>query len=441
MRAIIIGVGTELLKGRMDDTNSTFLSKYLSNIGFNIVYRVNVKDNKNDIKSIIEIFKNRTDLFVFTGGLGPTDDDITLETVAEVLNKKLIFSKELWKNIESIFKRYNLPLYESNKKQAYTIEDAVILKNENGTASGYFYIEKDNTSPYYKKIFILLPGPPAENIPMVKEKLIKVLEGKKLISKKTIEITNIFKKEIRVYNYGESALFDLFREAEKEMDKNLDRSSFEINSYFSKNGYIEIIFKLKNFLSQINLSKSNLSEMKINFSKIVKKYISILNKNKIDFTENKDIELLVFDLLNKKGKTIAFAESITGGGLSKTLVNIPGASKVFTGSIVCYSNFIKESLLNVKSIKKYGAVSKEVAQQMVSGLKEKFNSDINVAVTGIAGPTGGSKEKPIGLVYFGFLFDDKLNIKKMVFKGDREKIINKTIMYAYLEIYKYLLNL
>lgn len=457
MQVSIIGIGTELLNGKIDDTNSTYLSKQFTDLGLSVNFRINVNDSKKDIIQALKICTSNSDIIVLTGGLGPTDDDITLESLALFLNKKLYFNEILWKEIESFFIKRGYPVYESNKKQTYSFNGAIPLKNEHGTAPGIFYMDN--------KAYILLPGPPKENRPMFKNFVLPLLFKNNLINKQQIEKMNKLKKEIRVYNSGESALFDIFRQCETKNEilhgKGYLSDFIEIDSYFNRKGYIEIIFKYKDnkIVKNIDNDKENKNKMNgslnnkndinnidqpneneiINqFNKKVNLYLDELIKNKIDFTENKDIQLLVLEKLISLNKTIAFAESITGGGLAKTLVDIPGASNSLLGGIVSYSNKVKEKLLFVKSIEQKGAVSSEVAEEMVKGLKKQIGADINVSVTGIAGPTGGSKEKPIGLVYFGFLFDNIFFIKKQIFNGNRERIINKTILYVFLEIYKYI---
>lgn len=417
--ASIIAVGTEIMNGKMDDTNSTYFSRVLADRGVKVLYRVNVDDTVESIVKAAE-FVSESDLIIFTGGLGPTEDDLTREGVARYLNKPLVFVPEVWESITERFRRMSLTLYESNKQQAYIIEGSKVLTNEHGSAPGLFYSDSG-------KIIALIPGPPAENKIMTQEKLLPMLTEEGFFE------TELVKKVIRIYRAGEGQIADLFKDVQSE--------GLEVGYYFSHHGWVEVHFK-----KWIHLSGSGTGEEEKGYLELVKQvqpFIDILEKQKLLYTEDEHITRLVLDLLQSKNKTIAFAESITGGALAAGIVENDGASKVLDGSIVSYSNHVKEQLLNVsgKSLTDYGAVSHQVAEQMVRGLSARVDADIYVSITGIAGPTGDTPDKPLGLVYMGFLFDGKLDVVKVVLTGSRERVIIKCINYVYTEVYSYLKSL
>jgi len=397
--AAIISIGSEIMRGKIDDTNSTYISKWLTGLGISVDYRLSTKDI---IKDIVHAIKhvNSCDLIILTGGLGPTTDDITREALAEYLNKKLIFQNDEYQKIISFFKKMNRPSPESNKKQADLIEGAEFLYNNNGTAPGMFYKEND-------KIFILLPGPPKENQPIIQEQLSLKLKQNSFIGK------DFNTKIYRIYNVGESAIADMFASFKDDVS---------IGYYATIGGWCEIHIN-ENITRKRQIEK-------------------ILTDNNVFFTEDKDLSLLVLEELEKQKQTISFAESITGGNISGEFVKNSGASKVFMGSVVSYSNEIKKAVLGVKqtSLDSYGAVSEEVVKEMCYGLKKTMNTDIAIAVSGIAGPLGGSMEKPVGTVYFGFLFGNTFYFKKELFPGIRSRIMSRVTNMVFVEILKNLKN-
>lgn len=393
--AAIISIGSEIMRGKIDDTNSTYLSKWLTGLGISVDYRLSTKDV---IKDIVEAIKyvSACDLIILTGGLGPTPDDLTREALAEYLNKKLIFQNDEYQKIVSLFKKMNRPFPESNKKQADLIEGAEFLCNNNGTAPGMFYKTDE-------KIFVLLPGPPKENQPMIQEQLSLKLKQHHFVGK------DFNTKIYRIYNVGESAIADMFTSFKDDVS---------IGYYATVGGWCEI---------HINENATRSRQIE-----------KILTDNKIFFTDDKDISLMVLEKLETQNKTISFAESITGGNISAEFVKNPGASKVFEGSIVSYSNEIKKSVLGVKqeTLDTHGAVSEETVKEMCYGLKKNMNTNICIAVSGIAGPQGGSEQKPVGTVWFGFLFGENFYSKKELFPGIRSRIMSRVTNTVFVEILK-----
>ncbi|HOJ63205.1 MAG TPA: CinA family nicotinamide mononucleotide deamidase-related protein [Spirochaetota bacterium] len=403
----IITIGSEIMGGIIEDTNFTFIAKFLKNMGIKVLKRVSVHDNIDDICGGLK-YSYDTDIIFLMGGLGPTGDDITREAFSKFLNKRLVFNENQWQKIVSFFKNRGRIVSESNKKQAEIIEGGYFIENENGTAPGMYYKEKN-------KIFFLLPGPPKENIPMIQNSIIKILKENNYIN--GILHSRVF----RLYGVGEGEIYDIV--------KDIDNKDMNVGYYFTSKGWVEI-----------HLTKFFKEEEKIDFSEIENLYIEKFNTNKIFWTDDYDLSYILYKELEQRGLTISFAESITGGNISGNFVRNPGVSNVFMGSIICYSNESKKKLLKVKekTLKRDGAVSENTAKEMVIGLKSVFNTDISVAVTGIAGPSGGSDKKPVGLVYFGFIFKDRIFIKKEIFIGDRERIINRAINYVFVEVIKFL---
>lgn len=404
--ASIISIGSEIMKGWIDDTNSTYISRWLNSLGIKVKWRLNIGDNIDEIVNALEMVKD-TDIIILTGGLGPTDDDCTREGLAKFLKKDLIFNKDQWESLKKIFNRFNRIIPKSNKKQAMIIPKGEFIENNAGTAPGIFYKENN-------KVYILLPGPPPENQPMINNYLLKKFKDNKLID------GEIITQVLRIYNVGESELADSLSGI---------KTLCELGYYFTQNGWLELHVSMYSDKKDYALN---------NVEKTLKDIYKILNINKYFYTIDKDISLLLLDMLKEKKLTISFAESITGGSISSEFVKNPGASEVLLGGIVAYSDDVKINLLGAskETLNKYGAVSEETAKEMVLGLKKEFNSDISVSITGIAGPTGSSEKKPIGLVYFGFIIKDKVFVKKEIFFGKRLRIIKKSINYALIEVYK-----
>jgi nicotinamide-nucleotide amidase len=404
--AAIISVGTEIMRGKIDDTNSTFISRFLKERGIRVKFRLSTEDDIDDIVLAIR-FAEKSDVVILTGGLGPTADDVTREALAKYLDKKLVFQEEQWRLLSGFFKRFNRPIADSNKQQVELIEGGQFIQNKNGTAPGMIY-KKETT------LLVLLPGPPRENQPMLTESLHPILVKNGLVD------GEIFTKVVRVYNAGESAVADLFKNFKEPI---------ELGYYFSAHGWVEIHF------SKFVRDKGEIAGVLA----ICEKGLKIIEKNDLFYTEDADLSRIVLATLFENQKTISFAESITGGNLSGDFVKNPGASKVFTGGIISYSNAMKEQLLQVdpKTLDSYGAVSEQVVSEMVYGLRKKTSSDICIALSGIAGPGGGTKEKPEGLVYIGFLFGSELFVKKEIFGGNRRQIFNRCINFVFTEILKY----
>ncbi len=395
MKAEIITVGTEILLGDILNTNTHYLARELANIGVDVYYQVSVGDNEERLTKQLDDSLKRSDLIILTGGLGPTEDDMTKETCAKYFQMEMEFHQPSWDKIIEIHDKMNRKPTENNKKQAYFPVNSIILPNEYGTAPGCI-MKKDN------KTLIVMPGPPREMKPMfdnyVKPFLLK--NSTEIIKSKVLNIIGIGESRI------EDALIDLIN----------NQTNPTIATY-AKDGEcaVRITAKCKNEEEADKLIYPIAEEIKNRFKE------SVYGEDETSL-ENEVAKLLVDNNLK-----IAVAESCTGGLVSATLINYPGISSVFMEGCVTYANEAKMMSLGVKeeTLNIVGAVSEECAREMAEGVSKRHNTNIGLSTTGIAGPEGGSEEKPVGLVYMGITINNKTIVKKYIFNGDRQQIRNK----------------
>ncbi len=400
MRAEIISIGTELLLGDIVNSNAQFLGQELAALGIEMYYQQVVGDNEERILHAFKEAYNRCDIIITTGGLGPTDDDLTKEMVAKYFNKRLFEDKESLENLQEYFKFRKRKMTTNNLKQALIPEGATAIKNNNGTAPGVI-IEENN------KIMIILPGPPKEMKPMFEEDIKPYLKSK--------SDSVIISKMIKILGIGESAV------AETVKDLMESQSNPTIAPYAKEIGVIlRITAKAENEAAALKLIEPLEIEIK-----------NRLGEN-VYATEDISIEDVVAKLLIENKYTVSTAESCTGGMIASTLINYPGISEVFMEGAVTYSNEAKHKRLGVKNetLEKYGAVSEETAREMAIGIAKKANTDVSIVTTGIAGPGGGTEEKPVGLVYIGVYVKGKVKVEKHIFKGNRSKVRNQATITA-----------
>ena len=385
MRVSILSIGDELLSGKTVNTNANYISLVLDGLGCEIVKQVTVADRKSDILDCLtDLFKMPIDLILCTGGLGPTSDDITLDVIFSFFNSKKLFDDKYWIKLMNKFSNIGIPISKSNKKQAVVPDNGSIIPNSIGTARG-FQFEKN------KIVFIAMPGVPSEMQAMMNDTIIPMVESKIVKSK--------YVATIRTTGAAETILYDL-------INKNNDDDNINIGYYPSVYGVdIRLVGKDLNKLNNI----------KENIAKTVSDYY-------YTFSEH-NLEEIVVNKLIKHQFTIATAESCTGGLIGNRITEVPGSSNVYKGSIVAYSNSVKINNLGIdkNNLEKYGAVSREIAGEMARQVRKTFNSKIGVSTTGIAGPGGGTKEKPIGLVYVALSSKEDLVIKKYNFHSNRNK--------------------
>jgi len=389
----IMAIGSELLTPYCQDTNSLYLAERLNDIGMEVSHKTIVGDDWDDLVLHIRQAISNADLIIGIGGLGPTRDDRTREAFAAVLQRKLIFKKELLQKIEERFKRRGLSMPAVNKKQAYIIDGAEILENRNGTAPG-LWLETGS------KIIILLPGPPHELKPMSESSVWKRLQKFRTdyTARKILKITGLTESKI------ETLIMDLYPKD----------SSLRITT-LAYPGQIEIHITAH--------SKESQSQAEEKVQKLEKNILERLKEN-VFSTSGEELEDVIGRLLKLNTKTLAVAESCTGGFLGHRITNVPGSSDYFLQGVVAYSNEAKINLLGLSSglIEKHGAVSPRVAEAMAAGIREKARSSFGLAITGIAGPTGGTSEKPVGLIYTALAWDKGTDVTKNRFLGNRETI-------------------
>lgn len=405
----IISVGTEITTGSILNTNTKYLSTKLMELGIETHYHTTVDDDNNRLSQVINIALNRADIIITTGGLGPTEDDLTKEVVTHTLGLELEMDSVMEQSIIGMFTKMNRIMTDNNRKQALKPKGSQFIINENGTAPGV-YINKDN-----KKI-IMLPGPPSEMNSMFEKYVVPLIK----------EDYNILKRSINLYGIGESTLESQLKEMPIWLYENI------VIATFAKTGDIEI--KIIGKGKDKSVVETQIDEiMKI----IIERF-----KEFIFGYDNMAIEEVVFNLLNDEGIKLGLCESCTGGLISSRFTRIPGASNVLDRAIVTYSNEAKIEELDVPSniIEKHGAVSEETAFAMAKGLLDKTNLDIVLSITGIAGPGGGSDLKPVGLVYICIMDHVKHKIIKFNINGNRTSIQNKAATFAFAEIRKFLIE-
>lgn len=402
MVAELISVGTEILLGTIVNTNASFLAEKCALLGLSIYYQSVVGDNEKRLEETLKTALDRSDVVILSGGLGPTQDDLTKETVARVMNRELVLDKHSKERIEEYFKKSQTKtITENNWKQALIPKGAIVVDNDNGTAPGVI-IEEGGKS------VILLPGPPNELIPMFNKDIYPYL------NKLQPEI--ILSSMVKICGVGESTVETMIKDL-------IDSQTNPTVAPYAKTGevHLRVTAKAKDEEEAKKLIKPVVKELKARFGSKV-------------FTtdENETLEEAVIRLLKKYELKVTTAESCTGGLLAGRLVNVPGVSEVFREGFVTYSNRAKRKMLDVQksTIKKYGAVSEKTAKEMAKGGVFATDSDVCVAITGVAGPDGGSEEKPVGLVYIACYINDKVTVKEFNFKGNRSKIREQSVVNA-----------
>lgn len=401
MTVELICVGTELLLGSIVNTNAAFLAEKCAGLGLSCYFQTVVGDNEKRLSGVLETALERSDIVILSGGLGPTEDDLTKEVAAKVCGKKLVLHEPSRQAILQYFEKKGTEPTDNNWKQAMLPEGCIVLDNPNGTAPGVIIETKKNK-------VILLPGPPNELCPMFESGVRPYLEG----------LTNqvICSQTVKVCGIGES-------KAETMVKDLIDAQTNPTIATYAKTGevHIRVTAGAENQKTAAKLIKPVVKELKRRF------------ENAIYTTdEETTLESAVVELLRANGLTATCAESCTGGLLSARLVNVPGVSEIYKSGLVTYSNKAKRKLLGVKkaTLQKYGAVSEQTAEEMAKGAAALTKADVAVAVTGIAGPDGGTEEKPVGTVYIACAVKGKTVVKKYQFSGNRSKVREATVSEA-----------
>ncbi len=400
MTAELISVGTEILLGKIVNTNARFLAERCAEMGLCVYHQTVVGDNEERLAEAFRTALDRSDVVILTGGLGPTEDDLTRETCAKVLDLPLEEDPHTRERIEEYFKNSTFKeIPDSNWRQAMVPRGARVLDNDNGTAPGLI-LEKDG------KTAVLLPGPPGELYPMFMEKVYPYLSGS--------QPARIVSQMVKLCGVGES-------KAESQIRDLIDAQTNPTIATYAGVGevHVHITARVSGDEEADKLIKPLVKEIKKRFGTAV--YTT---------REEETLEMAVVRLLKKYELTVTTAESCTGGLLAGRIVNVPGASEVFQQGFVTYSNKAKRKLLDVSkaTLKKYGAVSKETAKEMATGGVFAADADTCVAITGLAGPDGGTEEKPVGLVYIACYMKDHVTVEKYQFKGNRAKIREQSVV-------------
>ena len=397
----IISIGDEILIGQIVNTNSVFIAKELNKIGIEVGQITAISDNSKKIINSLNLAKERADIVIITGGLGPTKDDLTKHTLCKYFNDVLIENKDVLDHIEEIFLKYvSTPINEKNRAQALLPSKAKIFKNNYGTACGMCF-KKENV------YFISLPGVPFEMKEIFEIEILPFLKSE--FSRQII-----VHKTILTYGLGESAIAERIESWENSLPKSI------------KLAYLPNLGRVRLRLSSKGSNEKQINK-KINDS--INELYPLLEDIIVGIEGETSIEKRIFELFKSHSKTLSLAESCTGGKIASRIVNLSGASQYFKGGLIPYNNNAKESLLNIPRvvIDKFSDVSEEVAMRMAIEVRKKFNSDISLAVTGNAGPLKGNNNEPIGKVFIAVSSENKSFVKEFHFGNHRERIIERAV--------------
>lgn len=405
MNIEIITIGDELLIGQVVDTNSAWMSKKLSEAGFDVIYITSIKDEYNSILKAIEEGFKRADVLLMTGGNGPTKDDITKNTLCDYFEDKLVLDNDVLDNIKALFKYKNLKLNELTRNQAYVPQTSTVIQNRVGTAPNLWFEKKG-------KVLVSMPGVPFEMRYAMEEEIIPRLSVK-------YEAKAFLKHTIYTYGISESALAMQLNDFEEELPH-----GFAL-AYLPGGGIIRLRLSAKGEENTVEMDKQ------------IDKLKRIIDTNLLIESED-SLEVVLGTILKSKKLSISLAESCSGGYLAHLLTTVSGASQYFKGSIVSYADSAKIDLLNVSSssIDEYGAVSKQVVEEMAKGAISALNTDCAIAISGIAGPEGGTVEKPVGTVWICTIYNDSIISKQYMFGNSRDNNIQRSAVMAIVQLLK-----
>ena len=391
MKAAIITIGDELLIGQTVDTNSAWIGAELSKAGFDVYRITSVHDRREDIINALNEAAGKTDIILITGGLGPTSDDITKQTLCEFFNTSLVINNEVLRMIEEMMSHRNFPMNENNRRQAEVPESCRVLKNAAGTAPGMWF-EKEGT------IYISMPGVPHEMKYLMTDIVLPEL-NKRFISQLIIH------RNIMTYGTFEAKLAEILTSFESGLPENIKLA------YLPASGVIKL--RLTGTGSDYNYLSNLIDDQVKKLYETIPEFI---------YGENEEsLEMVIGKLLKSKNKTVSTAESCTGGEIAHLLTSVPGSSEYYKGSVIAYADSVKIQLLGVQknTIEKHGAVSEHTVKEMAIGARNLFNTDYAAATSGIAGPNGGTEAKPVGTVWIAVSSEKETICEKRVFGNDR----------------------
>jgi nicotinamide-nucleotide amidase len=400
MIAEIVAVGTELLMGQIANTNAQYISRRLAELGINVYFHSVVGDNPARLEETLKKALIRSDIVITTGGLGPTKDDLTKETIARTMNRNLVFHAEILELIREFFMRKHRQMVANNEKQAYLPDNSIIIPNPNGTAPGCIIEENGKT-------VIMFPGPPKEMQPMFDQTVFAYLREKTGLV--------LVSRMLKVFGIGESEL-------ETRLMDLIDQQDNPTIAPYVAQGEVTV---------RVTARCEKKEEAGRLLAPVVREIEARLGEM-VYSHEGESLEQVVFNLLRENALVMATAESCTGGLLAERMTSLPGASQVFQRGYVTYANQAKIDDLGVSesTLDAFGAVSRETALEMVRGLVQRTGASVGAAITGIAGPDGGTAEKPVGLVFIAVTVKNKTACKCFELMGNRERIRNDACMRA-----------
>lgn len=400
MNAIVVSIGDELLIGQTINTNAGWMGAELNKIGVEVTEVLTISDNREAIEQAMEYGESKANIVLITGGLGPTKDDITKKVFAEFFNAPLVENKRALENVEGFFKRYNRPMLPVNKLQALVPAGSQMLLNKAGTAPG-MWMENENA------VFVSMPGVPSEMRYLMENEVLPRL-------KKKFKLPVIVHKTIMTQGVGESYIADEIEDIEDGLPN-----------------YIKLAYLPSPGLVKLRLSGKgeNAQQLEEEIESIFDKIESRI-KDAVFSRKESSLQEVIGEKLNEKGLTISTAESCTSGALAARITSVPGSSAYFMGSVVAYSNEVKNKQLGVpqETLNEFGAVSEATVRKMAVGAKKLFGTDYAISTSGIAGPDGGTDEKPVGTVWIAVAGPEGVLAEKFQMGKGRERVVAKTIL-------------
>jgi len=412
MKATILCIGDELLIGQTLNTNAQWISREMNEIGVDVIHHVSLSDERTDIVQSLEQALSVSSVVLITGGLGPTSDDITKDVMNDYFGAQLVYNEAAFQNIASIYKLRNREITEEAKTMAWVPDNCTVIQNALGTAPGMLFRKGD-------KVIVSMPGVPYEMKAMITDAVIPYLH-------QHFTLPVILHRNILTAGVGETVLAERLRDFEASKDARV------------KLAYLPNVGKVRLRLTVKGDDRHVLEKLIIDAETVV---VNAIQEFIFGFEED-TLEQKVGEMLLEKRWTLGTAESCTGGYIAHLITSVSGSSNYFNGSIVSYSNDVKKAVLGVKetTLTAHGAVSEQTVQEMINGALEVLKTDVVIAVSGVAGPTGGTVEKPVGTVYIGVGSKEKTIVKRLSFTNNRERNIQLTGVVSLVMLRKFLLN-
>ena len=412
LKCTVLSIGDELLIGQTLNTNVHWISQKMNEIGIDVIHHITLSDDENDIIQCLDNALISSDIILITGGLGPTSDDITKDVLCEYFGGKLVFNEEAFKNIERIFSLRQRWINEATRQVAFLPDVCEVIQNKNGTAAGMIFTKN-------KKTIVSMPGVPYEMYAMVRDDVIPYL-------KNNYRLPFIIHYNILTAGVGETLLAERLESFEKNKDARI------------KLAYLPNVGKVR---LRLTIKGDDKEEIKKIIDEAKKEVVSCIEKYIYGYDDDL-LEAKIGELLLECKLSIGTAESCTGGYIAHLITSVAGSSRYFKGSVVSYSNDIKSSILKVKesTLEQFGAVSEQTVSEMLDGALQQLKVDIAIAVSGVAGPDGGTPEKPVGTVFIGIASKEKKIIKMLSFTNNRERNIQLSAISALVLLRNFLLN-